>query len=171
MGSEGKPRVELRGGELLRYTPDGKLVWVLRSPALAYYEDTKRTRARDVEVRFFDARGRETLIVRAPELVFSHERGDFTLRGGVEGEGRYPEGLRFRTEEARWVEREGVLRGDGPLDVERPDVRLSGGGFEYRPRAGELIVYDARLRLFLPLSPPGRDDRDDRDESPPADDG
>jgi len=148
--AEEKPSVELRGGELSRYTPEGKLVWVLRSPSLAYYEDTKQTRAQDVEVRFFDAQGREALVLRAQELVFFHETGDFALRGSIVGED--PEGLRFQTEEARWVEREGVLRGNRPIDVERPDAKLSGRGFEYRPRTGELIVHDARLRLFLPLS-------------------
>ncbi len=160
--AEEKPRVELRGGELSRYTPEGQLVWILRSPALAYYDDREQTRAQDVEVRFFDAQGREALTVRARELIFFHETGDFLLRGGIVGED--PEGLRFQTEEARWVEREGVLRGDEPIDVERPDAQLSGRGFEYRPRAGELVVHDARLRLFGPLSPPDPDEDEDDDD-------
>ena len=154
--AEEKPSVELRGGELSRYTSDGQLVWVLRSPRMAYYEDEKQSRAQDVEVRFFDAQGRETLIVRAEELIFFHETGDFALRGGVVGED--PEGLRFQTEEARWVEREGVLRGESPVDVERPDAQLRGSGFEYFPREGKLVVHDARLKLFLPRSSPNRDD-------------
>lgn len=152
LGSEEKPSVKLRGSELVRYTPDGKLVWTLRSPSLAYYEDKQQTLAQDVEVRFFDAQGREALLVTAWELVFFHDTGDFVLRRGIAA--RDPKGLRFQTEEARWAEREGVLRGDGPVDVERPDVKLSGSGFEYFPQEGKLIVHNAQLKLFLPLSSP-----------------
>jgi len=156
LSAEEKPNVEIRDGELARYTPDGKLTWVLRSPSLAYYEEKEQTRAQDVEVRFFDAQGREALRVRAQELIFFHETGDFMLRGDIQGQD--PEGLRFRTEEARWEEREGVLRGNRPIEVERPDSQLRGSGFAYFPREGKLVVHDARLQLFLSPSSPDSGD-------------
>ncbi len=145
------PEIELQGNELTHYSEEGKPVWVLRARSVEYFEEAQQTRARGVEVRFWDRDGADALIVQADQLTFYHRSGDLTFSGNLRA--RDPAGLHFSTDAAYWEEKARVLRSDSPVHVEREDLTLTGQGFEYRPDEGTLTIQDAHLKLILKEQP------------------
>ena len=138
--------VELSDSRLSHYDQQGRLLWTLEAPLMRYYRKAEESVAQDVLVQFFSA-GRPSLQVRAGRLVFFNRSGNLLLSGRLVAADP-AQGLRFQTEAARWSDHEQVLRGSGPLELERQNLKLTGQGFSYWPRQDRLVVQSAALRFW-----------------------
>ncbi len=144
--SDAAPGVELVGSRLDHYGSSGDLIWTASSKDMQYQQDSGQTVAHDVLVQFFSD-SHPTLQLHADQLTFFNESGDLDLSGKVVARDSEQK-LRFETEAANWNERDGVLRGDGPLAIQRNDLMLQGANFTYWPRENSLKVQSAQLRFW-----------------------
>jgi len=138
--------LELSESRLSHYDPAGHLLWTLHAPLMRYRQQAQEGLAQDAWVQFFSA-GRPSLGVRAGRLVFFNRSGDLLLSGRLSAQ-EQAQGLRFQTEAARWSDSGQVLRGSGPLELERQNLKLTGQGFSYWPRQDQLVVQSAALRFW-----------------------
>lgn len=139
--------LELSAGKLTHYDEAGTPLWTLQARSIRYFEGEEATRAKRVEVRFLGPDGGESLTVQAEALTFFHRSGDLHLTGGLEARGEGE--LSFSTEEARWVEGAGVLRGETPVRARRGELVIQGKGFEYHPQGERLTIQQAQVELHL----------------------
>jgi LPS export ABC transporter protein LptC len=144
--ADATPSVELRGSTLTHYDSSGHLLWAVASDALRYQQGLEQTTAQDVQVQFFSG-DRPSLQLRAARLVFFNQSGDLALSGKLVAQDD-KENLRFQTEGAYWSDREEVLHGEAPLEIERDDLTLEGAGFSYWPAEDKLQVQSAQLRFW-----------------------
>jgi len=138
--------VELSESRLSHYDPSGRLLWTLEAPLMRHNRQAEESMAQDALVQFFSA-GRPRLQVRAGRLVLLNRSGDLLLSGRLSAADQ-AQGLRFQTEAARWSDTGQVLRGSGPLELERQNLKLTGQGFSYWPRQDRLVVQSAALRFW-----------------------
>jgi len=79
-----------------------------------------------------------------PGRSFEGRGGLLLLRGSDE----------VRTESARYLESDGLVRGDLPVEVRGPGFRLTGPAFTLDPRSGELDVRGGARLLVTPAAGP-----------------
>jgi hypothetical protein len=103
----------------------------------AFRRDTSDLRADRVEVRFPAEPDRPEARVQAAEGAGNVATRRFEAWGGVHAEqaGRVAD-----TEAARWSADDGLVRGDGPIVVRGPGLRVTGPGFTLDPRDGVLRI-------------------------------
>jgi len=103
---------------------------------VVYRRQTGEVSARDAAAAFPQEGGGEVRF-SAPVLEGDVPSRTYEASGGV----RLLRGAdSARTEAARYADKDGVVRGESPIEVEGPGYRLSGPAFTLDPRLGELDV-------------------------------
>lgn len=139
----GAPAIALEQAQISKHDVDGKKLWELEARSMEARE--AESVAQDVTLRFFDAEGRETLVVRAPQARLQNRTGDLELIGTVNATGSE---FSFTTGNLRWDAQKKILSTESPVRVEREDFTLTGRGFEYSSETGLATVKsEARLSL------------------------
>lgn len=123
------PRYLLRGAQWRSFDARGAIRYDGQAADIAYYDDESAL-LHEFEVRLLAARG-APWTARAPEAFApAGSRDRLQLRGGVAGEGRWPDGeaLTFRTPEL-WVDsaRE-ILETEAPVEVNSAARRAKARG-------------------------------------------
>jgi hypothetical protein len=117
---------------------------------LSYRRDTRDVAAREIAATLLEE-GRPPAELAAPEGAGSLDARTFTVRGGVRAARGHDVAT---TPTATWTAGaggEGLVEGDGPVEVVGDGYRLDGTGFTLDPRSGELLVRGgARLLAGAP---------------------
>lgn len=136
-----QPRYVLRGTQWRSFDAAGAVSYEGRASNIEYFDD-QSARLRDFEVSLLAARGAPWTATAPEGYAPPGSRDRMQLRGGVEGQGRWPDGeaLQFRTPEL-WVD-----AGSESLETE---ARVEVDSATRRARARGLKVDGERQKLAL----------------------
>jgi KDO2-lipid IV(A) lauroyltransferase len=126
-------------GITLRETDQGKLRWILKADSSETFTQPNQTIARNIHVDFFDALGQPTSTLTADEGVVQRSNNDMTARGHVVV--ITTKGDTLTTERLDWSSVQNRVKTDLPFRLGRPDVVMTGVGFESDP---DLTKYNTR---------------------------
>lgn len=142
-----EPAIEITGPILTRFDEEGQRWWELEARSIAVDQETDRTLAEGVRLRFF-RNEQAALEVTATRLLLFNQSEEMELEGGVEARGSG--GLKFYTERMRWDPQRQVLVSAAEVEISRGENRLTGTGFQYWPQEGKLRIEEEARLILLP---------------------
>ena len=139
--AEEQPRYVLRGARWQSYDPAGAVRYEGRAANIAYFDD-ESARMKEFEVTLLAARGAPWTATAPEAFAPAGSRDRMQLRGGVEGQGRWPDGeaLTFRTPDL-WV--------DASTEVLETEAAVEVNSATRRAKARGLKVSGEKQRLAL----------------------
>jgi LPS export ABC transporter protein LptC len=146
-----EPEIALGRSIMTGYDQKGQRLWELEAQSTTLDEESNQTLAEHIRLRFFRDE-QVSLEVTAARLLLFNNSQEMELTGGIEA--YQAQGVKFYTEQMRWDPNRQVLVGQGEVEVQKGESRLTGQGFEYSPEKGQLKV---REEAHLIVFPEGND--------------
>lgn len=139
--TEEQPRYVLRGAQWRSFDDTGKVSYEGRASNIEYFDD-ESARLKEFEVSLLAARGAPWTATAPEAYAPPGSRDRMQLRGGVEGQGRWPDGeaLTFRTPEL-WV--------DAGAELLETEARVEVDSATRRAKARGLKVNGEKQKLAL----------------------
>jgi lipopolysaccharide export system protein LptA len=145
-----KAASEIRGGDVLQHKGTTRDIRVEFGSQILYTDGkTKFTSFK----AFIDDRGGRSFVLSGHEAYVGTELSSYDVRGKVVLE--TSDGLTVATNEATFVEAEGIVRGPGPVEFKRGRVTGSGVGFTYDRSLDRLWLLDRAAIQVAPAAEGG----------------
>jgi KDO2-lipid IV(A) lauroyltransferase len=132
------------GGFKLSETESGRLRWILRADSAETFDNTMHeTVVTNVHVDFYNAERQIYSVLTADKGVVEESTNDMSASGHVRIETQ--DGDTLTTETLEWHNTPGRVRTAEPFRLARPDVVLTGTGFESDPGLKQYTTEDVRI--------------------------
>jgi len=122
----------------LTETHDGVLEWTLRADEARTFRNAGETRLSGVRMQFVRADGSVRSRLIADNGTIKDKTGDMHATGNVVLVSA--EGDRLTTDDLWYEKGKSIIRGPGPVRIEKPDRVLTGTGFRAKPDLSEYEV-------------------------------
>lgn len=130
-------------------TRDGRPVWRLQAENAEHDRASDVTRARQVQMVFFDRQQRPLYRLRADAGKMEAQGRQVEVWGGVKVE--LSEGRQLRTERLRLDSRKNRVSTEAPVQLEARNWTVTGRGLDYELDSGRLTVRsEVKARLQVP---------------------
>jgi lipopolysaccharide transport protein LptA len=144
---------ETRGGDVIQLKGDRRDIRVEFASQTSY--DDGRTRLEAFKATI-DNRGGRSYVIAGQEAWIGAERTSYDIRGGVAL--RTSDGLVATTDQATFTEMEGLLKGRGPVQFSRENIKGSGVGFTYDRQQDAIWLLDkAEIKFAATPQKPAMD--------------